>query len=177
MRDGGGNQTAHLLGVMYKSLKMKEAGIEDIWVIDGQAGDMKQATLKAREEFKLKSEEGFKESLLKSEHKKALSYSKRILRVSKQETDDLIKLLQFAGCSVGYAVKETDHKVSLMTKAGLIEGVMSEDSDLLVYGVSQLIRTNSDGIPSTQKECFLYREPSCCMSLDSMIGASSTSLF
>lgn len=46
--DSQGNQTGHLIGIMYRALLCIEAGIKPIWVFDGTPPSEKLTELKRR---------------------------------------------------------------------------------------------------------------------------------
>lgn len=97
LQDDKGNNTAHLVGILYFSLKLMKNGIKPIWIFDGIGDDvMPEKYLeidkrKALKEFNLKRKE---ESISENNLENALKYSKRSTFLSKNDIENTIELVK-----------------------------------------------------------------------------------
>ena len=149
LSDKDGNPTGHLIGFIYKSLLMIEAGITPIWVFDGIPPEAKKEELKKRRKQKLEASK--KEDEAKDLQKKEdiLKYAVRQVKVTPKMTEDAIHLLKLMGIPVFKAKGEAEAQCVEMLKQGLITGVASDDMDCLTFGCKILIkgvRTKNDPI-------------------------------
>ena len=142
MRSPKGLKTSHVMGTLYRSLNLMEQGISPVFVFDGEPLDLKEAEIKNRNEQKEFSERRKIELEQKGDFKEALKFSKRCLWISEEEIDLLKRALVFSGTPIQQAKKEADHKLRRLEEAQLIDGVMSDDSDLLMYGINYLVKSN-----------------------------------
>lgn len=69
---------------------------------------------------------------------------KNNITVKGSDLDDLVQLFQLTGTPFLQAAGEADHLLADLFKEGLIDGVISEDGDMLAHGVSNLIRGIND---------------------------------
>jgi 5'-3' exonuclease len=64
--------------------------------------------------------------------------------VSGDKVDDLVTLFQLVGATYMKAQGEADFLLSSLYKFGHIDGVISEDSDMLTHGIERLVRGGTD---------------------------------
>ena len=57
LKDRSGQLTGHLVGLFYRTVQYKEAGIKPVWVFDGTPPQMKASELKKRKESKQQAEQ------------------------------------------------------------------------------------------------------------------------
>lgn len=149
LSDKEGNPTGHLIGFIYKSLLMVEAGITPIWVFDGIPPEAKKEELKKRRKLKLEAKN--KEDEAKDLQKKEdiIKYAVRQVKVTPKMTKDAIHLLKLMGIPVFKAKAEAEAQCVEMLKKGFVAGVASDDMDCLTFGCETLIkgvRTKNDPI-------------------------------
>ena len=123
-----------------KNTKMMKYGVEALWVLDGKPTDVKELTRKMRQEKREHHERALKSAVENNDMKSALMHSKASIKLSSAETDDLKRFLQLSGIGFSQSGGEADFKMAVLSKKGKVDGIFSEDSDLLVHGVSKLYR-------------------------------------
>ena len=96
-----GEVTSHLTGMLYRTIKMLEAGLKPAFVFDGKAPTMKSGELAKRKErqkaaeselTKLQEEGGSAEDIERQQ--------KRMVRASREQSEEVKKLLQLMGLPV-----------------------------------------------------------------------------
>lgn len=72
-----------------------------------------------------------------------MKYSKRSLNVLPEEITFAETALRLLGIETHRAKHEADHLLTKLALEGKIQAVMSDDADLLIYGIENLIKTNN----------------------------------
>lgn len=140
LKNEKGESTAHISGILYRTLKMMEHGITPIFVFDGKPPDMKINELKKRKE----RTESAKEKLNESDNIEEMNkYKKQCVRITKEQTDEVRTLLDYMGISCIDAPCEAEATCSALAKTGKVYGVATEDADALTFGAPILIRNLS----------------------------------
>lgn len=80
------------------------------------------------------------EHIEKKDLESALKYSKRSITISKREIEVVQELIKKMGLVQLGATFEADHLMAKLNHTNLVDGVVSDDGDLLIYGVSKLIK-------------------------------------
>mmetsp|Transcript_39319 Transcript_39319/g.155969 ORF Transcript_39319/g.155969 Transcript_39319/m.155969 type:complete len:476 (-) Transcript_39319:5743-7170(-) len=114
-------------------------GIVPVVVFDGDRLPMKfneESERKRRREANLTKG---KEALKEGRNDEAQEFFKRALDVTPQMAFEVIKMCKQLGVEFLVAPYEADAQLAYMSINGKVAAVISEDSDLFVYGVSKLI--------------------------------------
>ena len=165
-----GEVTSHLTGMLYRTIRMMEAGIKPVFVFDGKAPTLKSGELAKRKERKEQAEaeltrlqesgEASAEDIQRQE--------KRLVRASREQSDEVKKLLTLMGLPVIDAPCEAEATVrprgpprqpsrrappavrspdrvwrwqcAKLAAAGLVFGTGTEDADALTFGTPLLVR-------------------------------------
>ena len=131
LKDNNGNPTAHLSGILSKTIHFLEAGVKPIWVFDGKPPEEKKEELEKWAENKRKAEEERKDAEAVGDFEKMAKMAVWTVKVTKQMTEDAKKLLILMGVPVVEAPCEAEAQCSAIVKAGLAYGTVSEDMDSL----------------------------------------------
>ena len=97
IKDNKGVLTGHLLGMLYKSVKLVSYGIKPIWVFDGKPPELKAAELEKRKEMKEKAEEERKDAEEKGDFNRAKQMAGRSVRITPSMVEDAKKLVRLMG--------------------------------------------------------------------------------
>jgi flap endonuclease-1 len=97
MKDNEGNLTAHLLGILNRSIFLMERGILPCWVFDGNPPTEKWSTLSERQKKKEESNERKEVALSNGDLDQALKYANRSISISNLMIEDAISLIKFLG--------------------------------------------------------------------------------
>ena len=140
LTDADGNLTAHLVGLLNRSLILLEHHIKPVWVFDGNPPDLKKGELQRRK--KLKEEAKEKGELAQEEGKteEVEKQLKRNLRVTKEMIDDAKTLVQLLGLPIVEAPGEAEAECAALVKSGKAHAVATEDMDSLAFGANYLLR-------------------------------------
>lgn len=138
--DVHGNQTGHLIGLLYRALLCKELNIQATWVFDGRPPQHKYDELYRRRQLK-------EEALARSDTardlgdiEEAVSQSKRSIFIAQQEREDAKTLLTLMGQNVVQAPSEGESQCAWLAREGFVQGILGEDIDTLVFGAPFLVR-------------------------------------
>lgn len=136
-----GEVTSHLTGMLYRTIRMMEAGIKPAFVFDGKAPTLKSGELAKRKErfnaaqaelAKLQEEGGSAEDIERQQ--------KRTVRASREQSEEVKKLLTLMGLPVLDAPCEAEATCSRLAAAGVVWGTGTEDADALTFGTPLLIK-------------------------------------
>lgn len=152
MRSGGkdmknkkGELTSHLQGFFYKILKFLENEMIPIFVFDGKAPKMKSKTIKLRQLNKLEAQKNL-EKLTDSEDETYIKNFKKTFKPTKQNIEEALILLDLMGIPYIIAPGEADPVCSWLASRydndnnRYVDGVCSDDSDMLPLGASYLFK-------------------------------------
>jgi flap endonuclease-1 len=127
--------------MMYRTIRMMEAGIKPVFVFDGKPPTMKGGQLAKRKErqqaaeaelVKLQEEGGSAEDIERQQ--------KRTVRASREQSEEVKHLLTLMGLPVLDAPCEAEATCARLTAAGKVFGTGTEDADALTFGTPILVR-------------------------------------
>lgn len=123
----------------------KNFGIELYFVFDGDEFNSKKITeikrKEARENNKLIGLEMLKDG---ANHKKAMDFLKKSIDVTPEIAKTVIDYLIAENIKFVVSPYESDSQLVYLEKLKLVDGIISEDSDLLVFGCQKLLTKFSD---------------------------------
>ena len=88
MKDKEGNLTAHLVGLINRSLAFLEKGIKPLWVFDGTPPELKKRTLEKRREAKEKAEVAKEDAFEDGNEAEECRMQQRTVRLTTQMKED-----------------------------------------------------------------------------------------
>lgn len=132
-----GDITSHILGLFNKTIELLNMGVIPVYVFDGKPPNIKQKTLDARKNIR-------KKALIKMENAETedekIKYFKRSSSITKEQWDQCRELLDMMGIPYINAPEEADSQCAYLAKMGLVDGVLTEDMDILTFGSPKIIR-------------------------------------
>ena len=136
-----GKGYGHIIGIFQKTINYLAVGIEPIYVFDGKPPEAKNNVLKSRRD----KSEALKKLMDESEDKeKKEKYKTQSFRMTKDDVNNVKKLLSLMGISYIQADGEAEGYASELCKMGYVDGVVTEDMDSLAFGTPLLVRSNID---------------------------------
>ena len=117
----------------------KHFGITPYIVFDGDFLPSKGATEASREKRREESRKAGLELLKAGKPSQAYSELQKAIDVTPEMARHLIEELKKAGIPYVVAPYEADAQLVYLERQGLISGILSEDSDLLVFGAKRLL--------------------------------------
>ncbi len=140
LKDSAGNITSHLSGIFYRTSSLLENKIKPVYCFDGKPFYLKNETLKERRLIREKNIEELNAAIKNNDMERARSLSSRINYI----TDDIIneskKLLDFIGIPWIQAPSEGEAQASYTARAGIVDSVISQDYDCLLFGAPRVLR-------------------------------------
>lgn len=140
LTNANGEVTSHLNGLFARTIRMCEEGLKPIYVFDGAPPKMKKDTLEGRRE---KAAEALKEAeIAKDEgNDEAMEkFSKRTVRVSRDQVEEVKTMLRLMGVPVVQAAGEAEAQCAELVRGKLAWAVATEDMDALTFGSQILLR-------------------------------------
>lgn len=135
-----GETTSHLMGMFYRTIRMVENGIKPVYVFDGKPPQLKSGELARRTERRSEAEKHLQEAQEAGEETNIEKFSKRLVKVTQQHTDECKKLLMLMGIPYVEAPGEAEASCATLVKAGKVYAAATEDMDCLTFGSPVLMR-------------------------------------
>ncbi len=140
LADSHGQVTSHLTGLFYRTINLIEKGVKPVYVFDGLPSELKSKTLQKRRAVRTDAEEKSSQALQEGNLLEAKKMGSRALKLTRDMVDEAKILLEFLGIPVVQALQEGEAQASVMVKNGLLDGVVSQDFDCLLFGAPHLYR-------------------------------------
>ena len=151
LTDSEGNLTAHLVGLLNRTLLFLENHIKPVWVFDGKPPSLKQGELTRRKKLKEEAKEQLEMATEEGKAEEIQKFGKRNLNITKEMIEDAKKLVKLLGVPVIEAPSEAEAQCAALVKAGKANAVATEDMDSLAFGAAYLLRSfNSKKEPITE---------------------------
>jgi flap endonuclease-1 len=140
LMDSMGRVTSHLSGIFYRTINMIEAGIKPVYVFDGKPSELKNRTIEARVLMKEKAKLELEEARAAGNEERVRSLSARTSHLTREMVNEARTLLDYMGVPNLVAPSEGEAQASMMSKRGLVDGVVSQDYDCLMFGAKRVFR-------------------------------------
>ncbi|NXQ60617.1 FEN1 endonuclease, partial [Anthoscopus minutus] len=140
LQNEDGETTSHLMGMFYRTIRMVENGIKPVYVFDGKPPQLKSGELAKRTERRADAEKHLQEAQEAGEEENIEKYSKRLVKVTPQHTQECKKLLTLMGIPYVEAPGEAEASCATLVKAGKVYAAATEDMDCLTFGSPVLMR-------------------------------------
>lgn len=143
-----GEITSHILGLFNKTIELLNYGIIPVYVFDGKPPIIKNKTLENRKQIRKKALEKLEQATTDEDK---IKYLKRSSTISKNQWDQCKELLELMGIPYINAPEEADSQCAYLAKVGLVDGVLTEDMDILTFGSTKIIRNlTSHKVPTSE---------------------------
>jgi flap endonuclease-1 len=140
LMDRSGNVTSHLSGIFYRTITMLENEIKPVYVFDGKPFRLKNRTLEERRIVKEKNISDLEKAREEGDVEKIRSLSSRINYINGDMIREIKELLTYMGIPYVQAPTEGEAQASWMNGKDLVQGVISQDYDCLLFGAKQIYR-------------------------------------
>lgn len=145
-----GEITSHILGLFNKTIELLNYGIIPVYVFDGKPPNIKSKTLENRKQIRRKALEKLEQAQTDEDK---IKYLKRSSSISKEQWEQCKELLDLMGIPYINAPEEADSQCAYLAKNGLVDGVLTEDMDILTFGSTKIIRNLTSHKVSTSEIC------------------------
>ena len=130
--------------VVNKINMLRYFGITPYFVFDGAALPTKQETNKERQKRRQEAKELAEKYLAANNPQLAGKQFMKAAYVTSQMAKSIMSELDIMGIKYIVAPYEADPQMVYLEKIGLVDGILSEDSDLLIFGCKKLITKLKD---------------------------------
>jgi flap endonuclease-1 len=134
----GGNSNCHLDTCLHKTCTMLKYGIMPAWIFDGKSPDIKLHTINKRKKVREDAQEKLTDPNLTEEEK--IKYLKLATALTRTNIDDVKKLLRLMGIVYIESAEEADIQCAELNINNVVDGVVSEDWDLLLFGCEKMLK-------------------------------------
>ncbi|MCO5605394.1 hypothetical protein L7F22_059578 [Adiantum nelumboides] len=135
-----GEVTSHLQGMFTRTIRLLEAGIKPLYIFDGSPPELKKKELTKRALRRDIAVADLSAALKNGHNCEIEKYSKRTVKVTRQQNEDCRRLLQLMGVPSIQAPGEAEAECAARCKSGKVYAVSSEDMDSLTFGAPKLLR-------------------------------------
>ena len=140
LMDRAGNVTSHLSGIFYRTITMLENEIKPVYVFDGKPFRLKNRTLEERRIVKEKNISDLEKAREEGDVERIRSLSSRINYINGDMIREIKELLTYMGIPYVQAPTEGEAQASWMNGKDLVQGVISQDYDCLLFGAKRIYR-------------------------------------
>uniref|UniRef100_K3WPV9 Flap endonuclease 1 n=1 Tax=Globisporangium ultimum (strain ATCC 200006 / CBS 805.95 / DAOM BR144) TaxID=431595 RepID=K3WPV9_GLOUD len=135
-----GEVTSHLQGMFSRTIRMMESGVKPVYVFDGKPPTMKGGELAKRSDRRAEAQKGLDEATESGNTEDIERFNKRLVRATKQHSEDCKELLRLMGVPVLTAPCEAEATCAELAKSGKVFATGTEDMDALTFGSPVLYR-------------------------------------
>jgi flap endonuclease-1 len=150
LTNADGEVTAHLVGMMYRTSRLLEAGVKPVYVFDGKPPTLKGGELAKRGAKREEAKQQLKEAKERGDEATVEKLSKRTMRVTRQHNEECKRLLRLMGVPIVEAPCEAEAQCAELCKAGKVYSVATEDMDCLTFATVRQSRNMM--APASQKK-------------------------
>ncbi|MGP6206977.1 flap endonuclease-1 [Cuniculiplasma sp. SKW3] len=140
LMDANGNVTSHLSGIFYRTIALMEDGMRPVYVFDGKPSPMKLKTLEERRLIKERNEEELEKAIANQDLEKIARLKRTINRITTDMIEESKQLLGYMGLPFVQAPSEGEAQASVMSSDGIVQAVISQDYDCLLFGAKRVLR-------------------------------------
>ncbi len=136
MTRSDGKIVSHMYSIFAVTIKLLEMGQKPFYVFDGKAPIEKGAVLEERRNTKYKAKSRYN-TIVDKESSEAKKNFKRCFHMNSMQWDEVRKILDLMGIPYIIAIGEADQQCAAIS-AYYKTGVLTEDSDILVFGGTKI---------------------------------------
>jgi len=140
LMDSHGNVTSYLSGLFYRSVELIQNDIRLVYVFDGIPSMLKQKTIEARMRRRNEALKAWQTAKEAGEIEEARAHAQASTRIDKNIVDGAKTLLDMMGIPYINAPSEGEAQASHMAKKGIVDAVVSQDYDTLLFGAPRILR-------------------------------------
>lgn len=137
MYTSDGKSITHLYAMFTFAIGMLEMGIKQVYVFDGKSPIEKGDVIEERKAIKTKAQNAYENTSDKTSPD-AIKNFKRSFHLKQDEIADCMKILKFMGIPYIIAPGEADQQCAMVSNYYKMN-VMTDDSDILVFGGNQIV--------------------------------------
>lgn len=140
LKDSKGRVTSHLSGLFYRSVNLIEAGIDIVYVFDGEPPLLKGRTIEQRRVMREEAAEKWAAALREGRMEEARKFAQRAGRLDERMVQEAKTLLDCMGLPWIQAPCEGEAQAASLVQRGDAWASASQDFDSLLFGAPTLVR-------------------------------------
>lgn len=129
----------HISLFMSKVKNLQEYGIKPLFVFDGDFLPSKEKTFIERKEAKEKARKEVESCIKRNDMVRARELMKRCVSVTPAILNSIIQILRINNIEYIISPYESDAQLYYLQRSGYIEYILTEDSDLIIYGCTKIL--------------------------------------
>lgn len=144
----------HIHVLLQKLIAFNKYNIIPVFVFDGMAPLLKKDTLEQRKEFQNLMKEKYTQATTQDEKKKFYFMRSAI---TMEEIKDSMELIKIFGYQVITAKEEADAQLAQLYKNNLVDYIVTDDMDILVFGGGKILKNFTVSISKKTQEINLNK--------------------
>lgn len=154
-KDKKGRVTSHIMGLFYRTANLLEAGVKPCFVFDGKPVALKAGTSASRREIRNAAAKLVKKAREEGDVATAKKYAKQSSKMTQEIVDSSKEFLGLLGIPVVQAPHDGEAQAAWMCQQGIVDAVISQDADCIIYGAPVLVRNLTSGRRSQPEKIVL----------------------
>lgn len=154
-----GKVTSHLSGLFFRCIKLIENNIKLVFVFDGVAPDLKSKERERRKSLKEDAQKKYDLAVEQGDVELMRKYASRTVRLTTELIDEAKELIIAMGIPVIQAPSEGEAQAAYMAKIGEVYGLISQDTDGLLFESPRLIKNLSISARKKKGATYIRNEP------------------
>jgi flap endonuclease-1 len=143
LMDSKGNITSHLSGVFFRTINLIQKGLKLVYIFDGKPPELKDAERKRRSLLKEDAQEKYEKAVEEENIELMKRYASRTVKLTPEMIEETKELLVAMGVPIVESPSEAEAQGAYMVKKGDCYAIATQDSDVLMFGTSRLIKNLS----------------------------------
>ena len=135
-----GKVTTHIHGLLQKIIGWRKYNITPIFVFDSSFPDIKKETLKKRKRVREGYKKKYDEATIKDLQDEKKKYFYLQSDITETEIKDVRNLIKIFGYQIIDSKEEADSELAALSKRGLIDGIVTDDLDILLFGGKKILK-------------------------------------
>jgi len=140
LRDSKGRVTSHLSGLLYRTTRLIENGVDPVFVFDGEPPAFKKATRESRMEIKKRAGEKLDDARERGDVEAIRRYAQATAKLTGEMIEHSKLLLGYMGIPVIQAPSEGEAQAAHMVNTGKVWAAGSQDWDSLLFGAGRMVK-------------------------------------
>ncbi|MBT3463894.1 flap endonuclease-1 [archaeon] len=140
LKNSKGKITSHISGLFFRTVNLMEKGIKLAFIYDGVAPDLKKKEKDRRRAIKEEAVKLYEKATKDQDIESMNKYAKRTSRLTSEMIEESKELLSALGIPHFTAPSEGEAQAAYMVKKGEFYGIISQDTDSLLFGATRVIK-------------------------------------
>ncbi|MBN1502671.1 flap endonuclease-1 [Candidatus Woesearchaeota archaeon] len=140
LMDSKGRITSHLSGLFFRTIYLIKIGLKLAFVFDGKPPELKSEERERRADIKREAEKKYQLAVQREDIDLMRKYASRTSKLTPEMVEEAKELIRALGLPIVQAPSEAEAQASYMVKKGDFYGLISQDTDGLLFGSTRLIK-------------------------------------